>query len=785
MPTPAEIGRYQPTRELGRGAQGVVWLAQDPTLQRQVAIKTLARPNPEAHTRLLTEARMVSRLQHASIVQLFDVVESSQQVALVFEYVAGESLDKTLQRNGALPVARAVELTLQVLDGLSAAHAQGIIHRDIKPANIIVDAQGRARITDFGLAARVEEEARNLAGTGSYIAPEYLRGEAGGVNADVFSVGALLYTLLTGSPPVEGGNLMTVLYKLAHEPIAAPSSKVPTIDERLDDIVLKALFKQQGDRFASALEMYAALKEWLEGSQEGSGEASAQATLEFLLRRMRHTRDFPALSQSISSINKIAGNDQESLQKLSTAILKDFALTNKLLRMVNSATFGQFQGRISTISRAVMILGFNTIRNLAVTLMLVEHMQNRNQAAYMREEVLASFMVGQLGKKLAGKSGLRDIEEGFICAMFYNLGRLLVTFYFHEESLEIKKKVQQGEKEDQAAHAVLGVCYREIGQAVSKSWNLPQQITSSMRKLDDGPVRVPRQDDERLRLISNMANDLFEAISGPADQRARALEQVHGRYRDAITLGSRQLQDLAKDALNELVNEAPYFGLQAGRSELLSKIRQSVGERTDPVAEASAASAAVNDSAAGIAPPPSELVPGDTESSQATLTAGIQDITNTLVDSFNLNDLFRMVLETIYRGMRFDRVVLFLRDINQPRLIARFGYGAQIDQITHKVTIPLGRSEDVFQLAFGKFSDIFIENVNTDSIRNHIPGWYRQSLAGESFLLLPLVVDKKLIGLLYADMRHAGQLTINPRELSLLKTLRNQLVLGIRQKQMG
>lgn len=787
MPTPSAIGRYQPTRELGRGAQGIVWLAQDPTLQRQVAIKTLARPSPEAHSRLLSEARIVSRLQHGSIVQLFDVIETSQQVALVFEYVAGESLDKTLQRNGALPVTRAVELTLQVLEGLTAAHAQGIIHRDIKPANIIIDSQGRARITDFGLAARVEEEARNLAGSGSYIAPEYLRGEAGGVNADVFSVGALLYTLITGKPPVEGNNLMTVLYRLAHEPIAPPSTKVPNIDQRLDDIVLKALFKQQGDRFASASDMHAALKDWLEGGDSSSAEAS-QATLEFLLRRMRHTKDFPALSQSISSINKIAGNDQESLQKLSSAILKDFALTNKLLRMVNSATFGQFQGRISTISRAVMILGFNTIRNLAVTLMLVEHMQNRNQAAYMREEVLASFMVGQLGKKLAVKAGHRDAEEAFICAMFYNLGRLLVTYYFHEESLEINKKVQQGEKEDVAACTVLGVSYPDIGKAVSRAWNLPQQISSSMIRLDEGTVRAPRMDEDRLRLIANMADELFDAISGPADQRARQLELVHARYRDAITLGNRQLQDLARDALNELMSEAPYFGLQAGRSELLTKIRQSVADKAEPTVSEKTDSlvTAPGDSDPGIAPLPSELVPGEEAlSNQATLTAGIQDITNTLVDSFNLNDLFRMVLETIYRGMRFERVVLFLRDISQPRLVARFGFGAQIDQITHRAMIPLGRSEDVFGLACAKHSDIFIENVNTESMRNHVPAWYRQSLAGESFLLLPLVVDKKLIGLLYADMRHSGQITVSAKELSLLKTLRNQLVLGIRQKQMG
>lgn len=772
------IGRYQPTRELGRGGQGVVWLAQDPTLQREVAIKTLARPNPVAHKQLLSEARLVSRLQHPNIIQLFDVIESNEQIALVFEYVPGENLEKTTKRMGALAIQRAIELTIQVLDGLCAAHSQGIIHRDIKPANIIVDTQGKARIADFGLASRAEEQHQELAGSGAFIAPEYLRGENAGVNADVFSVGALLYTLLTGSPPVEGPNLMSVLYKVAHEKVAAPSSKNPAVDQKLDDIVLKALFKQQGDRFASAAEMLEAIKRWKEGGQEEPDGQSSQATLDFLLRRMRHTNDFPALSQSITSINKIAGNDSDSLHKLSTAILKDFALTNKLLRLVNTATFGQFQGKISTISRAVMILGFNTIRNLAVTLMLVEHMQNRGQAAHMREEVLGCFMIGQLGKKLAPKTGIKEPEEAFICSMFHNLGRLLVAFYFHEESLEIKKKTQQGETEVRAAESILGVSYASIGREIATIWNLPNQICTSMQPLGE-TIRPARIDSERLQLVANLSNDLFNAISAPTKDRQRHLNNVHTRYRDVITLNARQLNELAQEAVGELLVEAPYFGLQTGKSELLTLIRQTVGEEAPNKAEISSIQ---TDTFVTTALDNSNPEPINRE---ASLSSGIQDITNTLVESFNLNDLFRMVLETFYRSMQFDRVALFLRDINQPRLMARFGFGYQIDQIVHKVAIPLNHSEDVFHLALVKHTDIFIENVNAESIKHRIPDWYRQNLNGESFLLLPLVVDKKMLGIMYADMRHAGQLVISPKELSMLKTIRNQVVLGIRQKQMG
>ena len=786
------IGRYSIIKELGRGGQGVVWLAKDAALSREVAIKQLNKVSAEAHERLMQEARLVSQLRHSNIVTLYDLVEQGSQMSLVFEFVAGEGVDKIL-RQGPLAIPQAVAIARQVLDGLQYAHTKGVIHRDIKPANIILDSNGNARITDFGLATRVEDKTRALAGSGSFVAPEYVRGEAGGVNADVFSLGALLYTLLTGEPPVKGDSIYEIMYKLAHGNFEAPSKKNAAVDQKLDDIVLKAMFRQQGDRFASAKDMNDALQQWQQGETAqlapSSGTASAQSTLDFLMRRMRHTRDFPALSASISSINKIAASDVESLQKLSTAILKDFALTNKLLKIVNAAGFGQFQGRISTISRAVMILGFNTIRNLAITLMLVEHMQNPTQASLMRDEVMSSFLTAMIGKRLAVKTNLKDPEEAFICCMFHNLGRMLSTFYFHEETLEIRKRCQQGAEEGAASSQVLGVTYSALGAAVAKNWNLPPKIVQSMRRNDDDDrVAAPRNEEDRLTVISNMANDLFHVLSSSVTPPPGQVEQLQSRYRDALPLGIKPLNELLEGSAQDLLRESAFFGIQGGRSELVRHLRQVVSNKDSKPETAAAAVKEGSKNASDVAS--SDLVLDvpisvETMNTESALTAGIQDITNTLVDRFNLNDLFRMVLETMYRGMQFDRVLLFLRDLSNPRLIARFAFGQQTEGFIGQLTIPINRNEDAFQLALSKGTDIFIENAHAESIKAHIPAWYWQQINGESFLLLPLLIDRKLIGLLYADKRHVGQLTINTRELNLLKTLRTQLLLGIRQKQMG
>ncbi len=165
--------------------------------------------------------------------------------------------------------------------------------------------------------------------------------------------------MLTGRPAVEGRNVLEILHHAANEPISPPSKLNPEVDDKLDDLVLKALASEPERRYASAEEMEQALRDYLDpaASPDGPG-AEAGGTLEFLLRRMRHKSDFPALANTISTINRVTDSVGDNASALSNTILKDFALTNKLLRLVNTAYFGQYGGTISTVSRAVAILGF-------------------------------------------------------------------------------------------------------------------------------------------------------------------------------------------------------------------------------------------------------------------------------------------------------------------------------------------------------------------------------------------------------------------------------------------
>ncbi len=162
--------------------------------------------------------------------------------------------------------------------------------------------------------------------------------------------------------------------------------------------------------------------------------------------------------------------------------------------------------------------------------------------------------------------------------------------------------------------------------------------------------------------------------------------------------------------------------------------------------------------------------------------AGIQDVTNSLVEDFKLNDVLLMVLETIYRGLGFKRAIICIRDNKLNLMVARIGLGEGIEEVIPRFRFNLAFEADVFHLAIEKGADIVIEDLRADSIATKIPAWYRELVDAQSFILLPVVINKKTIGLFYADMQQANSLKLSERQLSLLRTLRNQAVLAIKQK---
>lgn len=797
------VGRFEIIRELGRGAQSVVYLARDPHLQRQVAIKTLhfSRSDTLQNQQLLEEARLVSQLRHPSIVPIFEAGEERGDLYLVFQYVPGKNLAEYLQASGALSPSKAIAIMQPILEAIAHAHAAGIIHRDLKPSNILIDDEGRLRVMDFGIATRREStpgDVGQLVGTPAYMAPEYIRHRTSSERSDLFAAGLVFYELLTGKRAVPGSDSKQVMDQLANQDIRLLPDASGSVDERLAHILYRALARDPQERFASADEMREALDNYLAPEVAVAAAEGRPSTIEFLLRRMKHKSDFPALSESVGAINRITSSETQNLADVSNAILKDFSLTNKILRVVNSVYYRQAGGgNISTVSRAVVVLGLDAVRSIAITVMLFDHLQNKQNAHRLKDEFVRANLAALLAKDLGSKLTTRgESEQLYICAMFHNLGRLLSHYYFPEEGAEIARVVQEkNTTEDAAALQVLGVSYEALGIAIAESWGFPRLIVSSMRRLPAGSLRRPTSGEESLRLLSALSNELCSLVADtPPDPQQRDLQRIVARFAEAIPLNEQDVQRTLTKSFEQVSQFAATIHLNLQQTRFGRQIR-AWGAGAGPLAPLEAmvtranglAGAMLPDAApdAGTSLPPAVdagSVPADVPPrSELILLAGIQDVSNALVSDFKLNDVLRIILETMYRAKGFRRVILCIRDGRSNQMLGRFGFGSDAQEVAKRFRFSLAFAPDIFHAALANGVDILISDTHAHKIAARIPSWFRQAVSAETLVVFPLCLKGSPLAMIYADSERAGEIQISDKELSLLRTLRNQAVLAIKQ----
>jgi serine/threonine-protein kinase len=282
-----KLGRYEIVGELGKGAMGVVYCARDPLLDRTVAIKTinmeLAQDEmKEYEARFYQEAKAAGGLNHPNIVIIYDIGKSGNIAYMAMELLQGKELKNLMSKATALPVAYAVDVAAQIAEGLGYAHEHGIVHRDVKPANIMIVRGELVKITDFGIArmrsANVQTQVGIVLGSPRYMSPEQVAGKRAEPRSDTFSLGVILYEMLTGKPPFNGEDVTSVMFQILNLVPPPPSAVNNEVPEMLDFIIAKALAKASADRYGNASEMAADLRE-CQKRIEAAGVTPAAAPL--------------------------------------------------------------------------------------------------------------------------------------------------------------------------------------------------------------------------------------------------------------------------------------------------------------------------------------------------------------------------------------------------------------------------------------------------------------------------------------------------------------------------
>ena len=278
-------GRYRLEAKLGSGGMSTVYLARDTTLDRAVAVKVMHREMSEQADQLQRfrqEARAVAKISHPNVVAVIDAGEDGGHPYIVFEYVEGETLKQRINRIGALDAQEALAYAIEIARGLTVAHARNMVHRDIKPQNVLIDSEGRAKLTDFGISRQLEQDGMTatgrVLGTTDYVAPEQAMGHPADQRSDIYSLGVVLYEMLTGQVPFSADSQVGVAMKHVNEELPDVQQRRPELSAAAAMTVERATAKDPAERYQEVGEMIDDLSTALEVEAARAGAATGEAT---------------------------------------------------------------------------------------------------------------------------------------------------------------------------------------------------------------------------------------------------------------------------------------------------------------------------------------------------------------------------------------------------------------------------------------------------------------------------------------------------------------------------
>ena len=528
------------------------------------------------------------------------------------------------------------------------------------------------------------------------------------------------------------------------------------------------------------------------GARFGSEEPDR---LEKALRRIRRTRDFPTISKYLIEINqKLSDNAVlSSASELSNIILKDYALTNKLLKLVNSAFYGFVAGKVSTVTRAVVLLGYDNVRLVAVSLVLFEHFKSKTSARDLKDASIGSFWCGLIAKEIARMQYQIDSEEVFICALLHRLGKLLIIYHMPDAYREIKYHMaRQAVKESRAVKAVLGFSYKSLGVAVARQWNFPERIIKTMASLSADELENKRKPVEPLCALSNFTNALCRIIEEVhTDRRDAAMENLLHRYRRYVLISPGQLKAIMASCLEDLYKHADALQFSLDQSIFLSRL---AGDYSGPKDEYKCLDGETDDGRNQDKGEPlfrladeAEISvcakPPERDDAVGIIMCGIQEISGAMMGDYDINDIALMSLEIIYRALQCNRVVLFVNESRSKTMEARFGYGEGIQQIVGRLKFDIGLpdADDLFVRSIGSGKDLIVADSHIDELYPLIPAWYRSYIDASAFVFLPIIYQKICVGAYYADVDFTGP-PVSAQDHKYLAMLRNQLILAIKMK---
>lgn len=560
------IDRFEVSRLLGKGLQGKVYLGWDPDLERQVALKVITPTEYDTGNSqdIIAEARIAAKISHPNVVPIYEVGMYKNTPLLIFEYVDGVTLRHYLIKRGRLDEDEAVSIIFQIASGLASAHEKGIVHLDLSPKNIMIDNSNKPHIMDFGLA-RVTcannkiKNHKKFAATPRYMTPEHIAGKDFSPASDIFSLGLIFYELLAGMRAINGKTIDEIVDAIAVMKIDWGKLQHLGITPEIISAIRDMLHPDPIQRYASACELVPVLNDIMTIQRS---EDKGALSLDFLLRRLQRQPEFPACSHSISEINRLTAEDSDTnFNKLGAVIVRDYTLTNRVMKIANSVVYDRHGDGVKTISQAIARLGLKLVRMICNGLLLFNQADDKDSK--LKDILVASFVAGLIARHISASINRRIAEEAFICALFHNLGNHLLVFYLPDEFDDINALIEKGEEVHVAERAILATTTSALGMAVAEKWNFPITIINCMTHLPPGILETPKNDEDTLRHAANFANELCALVLSNAEGRDLLLEvnPFIERHKVIYKGDVKKLAQLTTSAAEKFEELAPGLGI--------------------------------------------------------------------------------------------------------------------------------------------------------------------------------------------------------------------------------
>lgn len=477
--------------------------------------------------------------------------------------------------------------------------------------------------------------------------------------------------------------------------------------------------------------------------------------LETLLNKIQEAPDFPAFSRTVQEVGAlIADEDQRSINDLCSLILRDVALTRKVLAVANTFSVREARGTVHTVSRAVMLLGFEEVKEIALTLMLFEHLQGQDHAGRLRGRMLQALFGALLAQSLSRPMVGRGGEPVFLAALFQNLGPMLVYRHLPEAPPEIERLCQdEGLDERAAILRATGIVADHLGREVAARWGLPDSLRADMRPvpLTARPGAVPPV--QQAAWVASFAN-AGTAILLTATSSAKA---------DAALDELARRGGIEPEAVHQALAEArERMGIYVGLFEATDGARGLLARLGGQLPEA-------------VVLPEAPAAASPTSGSER-LLRGIEDVTASLLEDYALPELLSSILETLYQGLDLALAVFFVHDARSRTLRPSMAFGEHSAKILKGGMLSLDSSNPIVTSLQGG-EDRLIRRRDAPAAR--MEPWQWGAAESDTALIYPVYVNRRPVALFYAEGRGAN---MPPEALKVVKTLRNQAALAVMNK---